>query len=190
MYADFSFYDSIIFDYDNTIAKIPIDWIEARRDYKIFLDSNFPDLEIDPNMRVDEMERSALLKYPHQDNLVFSFRNDLESSLAGNHEVIPETIELIRNLESKELFIISNNLRNTVVGGLGRFGLTSMFKRIIGVDDVGMPKPSPRAWELLLETDPGVALNSLFVGDNDTTDGAFSKNAGIPFYNINNSDSK
>lgn len=185
MFTEFSTYKSFIFDYDNTIAKIPIDWIDARKNFRIFLQSNFPNLELKSNMRVDQMERDALLGYPEKIDLILSFRKDLENSLIGTHEVIPSTAKLIKNLDSSDLFIVSNNLRDTVLNGLNQIGLSKNFKIVIGVDDAGMPKPSLNSWELLAKLQPGIITSTLFIGDSEQTDGIFCQKIGIPFFNIN-----
>ena len=82
------------------------------------------------------------------------------------------------------MFIVSNNLNRTVEVGLKQLALRDAFEAILGVDDVGMPKPAVCAFEMLEEQHGLVAENCVFVGDNERTDGGFCKALGIPFINI------
>jgi len=177
----------VLFDYDSTIAKVPVDWPQARVAYRVYLADCFPDLVIPDTARVDEMEALALRHAPDAKDRVFRFRFDLESALDGGHEALPEVCEFIQDLAqqgSSRLFIVSNNLHSTVVSGLKQLGLSDAFEAILGVDDVGLPKPETRAFAMLKETYNVSAEDCIFIGDNDRTDGGFCKALGIPFINI------
>lgn len=177
----------VLFDYDSTIAKVPVDWPQARVAYRAYLVDCFPELVIPGAARVDEMEALALRHAPDAKDRVFRFRFDLESALDGGHEALPEVCEFIQHLawqKSFRLFIVSNNLHSTVVSGLKQLGLSDAFEAILGVDDVGLPKPETRAFTLLQESYGLSAKDCVFIGDNDRTDGGFCKALGIPFINI------
>jgi HAD superfamily hydrolase (TIGR01509 family) len=177
----------VLFDYDSTIAKVPVDWPQARVAYRAYLSDCFPDLVIPETARVDEMEDIALRHAPDAKDRVFRFRFDLESALDGGHEALPEICEFIQHLVWKgnsRLFIISNNLHSTVVSGLKQLGLSDAFEAILGVDDVGEPKPGTRAFTLLQEAYRLSPEECIFIGDNDRTDGGFCRALGIPFINI------
>ena len=177
----------VLFDYDSTIAKVPVDWPQARVAYRVYLADLFPELVIPETARVDEMEAMALRHAPSARDQVFSFRNELESALDGGHEPLPETCECIQHLARQSdhrLFIVSNNLHRTVEMGLKQLGLSDAFEAILGVDDVGVPKPETRAFTLLQESYGLSPEDCLFIGDNDRTDGGFCRALGIPFINI------
>jgi HAD superfamily hydrolase (TIGR01549 family) len=182
-------YDVVLFDYDSTIAKVPVDWPQARVAYRVYLEDLFPELAIPETARVDEMEALALRHAPDAKDRVFGFRDELESALDGGHEPLPEICEFIQDLAQQEnfrLFIISNNLHSTVVSGLKQLGLSDAFEAILGVDDVGLPKPETRAFAMLQETYNVSVEYCIFIGDNDRTDGGFCRALGIPFINIKN----
>ena len=177
----------VLFDYDSTIANVPVNWPQARVQYRSYLKVNFPDLALSEGARVDEMEALALKHFPNEKERVFQYRLKLESALDGGHVALPETCAFIRELQGAghyRLFIISNNLHRTVVSGLEQLGLNDAFKAILGVDDVGLPKPETRAFSMLQKSHGLSAESCLFIGDNDRTDGGFCRALGIPFINI------
>jgi HAD superfamily hydrolase (TIGR01549 family) len=179
----------VIFDYDSTIARVPINWPAARIDFRHYLTRTFPSLELPEELRVDEMEAFALAREPDQAERIFQYRVEIESQLAGAHELIEPTASLIDFLKSDgsyRLFIVSNNLHRTVEEGLLQFGFTDAFDVIIGVDDAQVPKPAVQAFDLLAQQAGIVVEASIFVGDNDRTDGGFCKRLGMTYLNINN----
>ena len=181
---------NVLFDYDSTISKVPIDWPQARVAYRAYLSNVFPSLVLFDEARVDEMEALALRHAPDAKEGVFRFRFDLESALDGGHEALPEICACIRHLAGKpdqRLFIISNNLHRTVEAGLNQLGLSDAFEAILGVDDVGVPKPDTRAFSLLQESHGITPTECIFIGDNDRTDGGFCRALDIPFINIKES---
>ena len=173
----------ILFDYDSTIARIPIDWPQARRDLTSFLTREFPSLKLPEGLRVDEMEHLALQKYPDNASTIFSFRRNLEAN-TGKHIPIVETTNYIRSVSRITLIVLSNNLRETVVSGLKDLSLRERFNVILGVDDTLAPKPDPAGAQKLSRQFPDIYENSVFVGDSAQTDGEFCQRSGIPFVNI------
>lgn len=177
----------LIFDYDSTIARVPIDWPAARPKFRDYLNSLVPDLALVDGMRVDEMEATVLQQTDLAPSLVFQYREQLESSLRGSHEPIQEVIDLIRTVQQQSdvrLFIVSNNLEGTVRDGLIQLDLRECFTHIYGVDTVGLPKPYTKAADLL-KVDYQVDLKkSVFFGDSLPTDGLFCEKLGIHFINI------
>ena len=177
----------VLFDYDSTIAKVPVDWPQARIAYRDYLTILFPELLIPTSARVDEMEALALRHAPDAKARVFAFRLDLERALDGEHEPLPDVCECIRQLTGESdhrLFIISNNLHRTVELGLKQLGFRDAFEAILGVDDVGVPKPDTCAFSLLQKSHGLMASQCVFIGDNGRTDGGFCRALGIPFINI------
>jgi len=183
---------SVIFDYDSTIARVPVNWSQARQNYRVYLAAHFPGLIVPESARVDEMEKLALQYAPARKDCVFQYRLELESALDGVHEALPETCALIRKLRMENthrLFIISNNLHRTVEAGLAQLKLAGAFEAILGVDHVGVPKPDPGAFGLLSKSHGLIPEGCIFIGDNDRTDGGFCRALGIPFINITDNNS-
>lgn len=179
-------YKHLLFDYDNTIARVPIDWSLARINFRKFLAEKFQGIELKQDIRVDEMERIAIEFFPEKKDEIFSFRHFLEKSLDGRHEPIDKVISFIRNCQQVPFHIISNNLKSTVCSGLSQFKIRQFFDVIIGVDEVGCPKPSTPAWDILLKSRKINHESCLFIGDSYATDGKFAQSVGIPFMNVSN----
>lgn len=182
---DFNNYKNIIFDYDNTIAKIPIDWLKLRIEYKIFLKRNFPQINLSKCLRVDEMESNAISMYPEMFDLIFSIRQKVENLHKGMHIPLYRTISLIEELENNTLIIISNNFRQTVYFGLRQLGIKDKFKTVIGIDQSRNPKPSTNAWRVLSNEMNISSHSTIFIGDSCNTDKLFANNIGIPFFHVN-----
>ena len=174
----------IIFDYDSTVARIPVDWIRARDECRAYLNKHFTGVAIKPGMRVDEMENLALLAYPGSHESIFAYRTKIESEVSGKHQPINETVSFIERESTRTLYILSNNLRSTVLDGLNQFNIAGSFEEVAGVDDTLSPKPSISALNFFLRVDPNIVSKAIFVGDSDRTDGEFCARAGIPFINI------
>lgn len=161
---------AVIFDYDGTIAKIPIDWSDARRAFR----HNFPDIGKDGE-RLDQLEFQAL-KAEIKPEAVFFTRNCVERFKHGEHEPRQEIIDFLK-LVTAPKYIISNNLTETVEKGLEQLGIRNEFADVIGVDKSNEPKPSPGALTLLPKEHQRTDV--IVVGDSNETDKPFAQNAGL-----------
>jgi FMN phosphatase YigB (HAD superfamily) len=178
---------AIIFDYDRTIATIPIDWAVVRKELVLWLQDSHR-IEAPHFARADELEAWAI----HQAGLdpveVFAPRRRAESAVSGHHEPVPDVVRLIHELRTSvprpNLFIISNNLRETVLSGLRSLGLEDAFTKVLGVDDSLDPKPGVGAFEILAQHHDLVPEKTVFFGDSDATDGRFCSKLGIKFINV------
>lgn len=186
---DVNRYQNFVFDYDGTIATIPIDWLAAR---SLFREDVSQSLGLEPGAikgeRLDEMEEELLKQFPERKIEIFRMRQVLESDVQGAHVHLEKTLKLIQDLAARtpvvRLFVVSNNLKETVLSGLDHLMITHMFTGIYGVDEVGAPKPSILAAGLL-SRDHGVqAENTVFFGDSDSTDGEFCRRVGYHFVHV------
>ena len=184
----FSSVTTILFDYDRTIAEVPINWEASRGPFREFLGQHFPGLALLGGLRIDEMEAAALEQFPRQADVIFDFRRKLEGDVQGGHISDPDVVDLIKSLrapsDARRLFVVSNNLHVTIKDGLTALGILDCFEAILAVDDVGAPKPSPQA-ATVLRGRHGVDLAScILIGDSPSTDGEFCRRAGIPYFNV------
>jgi FMN phosphatase YigB (HAD superfamily) len=180
-------WSAIIFDYDRTIATIPIDWAVVRKELVHWLQDSHK-IEAPHFARADELEAWAI----HQSGLnpveVFAPRRRAESAVSGHHEPNSEVVSLIHGLRTSvpcpPFFIISNNLRETVLSGLRSLDLEDAFTRVLGVDDSLDPKPGVGAFKILAQQVELVPEETIFFGDSDATDGGFCSRLGIKFINV------
>lgn len=182
----FKNYNNIIFDYDSTIAVIPINWQNARKEICEHLKISVPGIALPENQRVDQMEAIALRDYGVDPMIVFSTRRKYESAATGQHKPIEQTCNLIYDLrrQGKRLFVLSNNLNATVTEGLAQLNLSSEFGLVLGIDDTGFPKPDTTGFKILEERFGTLSKDCAFVGDNDQTDGGFCRAVKIPFFDV------
>lgn len=177
--------ESVIFDYDGTIAHIPINWKSARQGCFDHLLLRFSDLPIVATQRVDEMEALALATYPNETAYILSFRNSIESEIDGGHKPIYAVIDLLQQIyELYNCYIVSNNLTSTIVSGLDGLGLLPCFKGIYGVDTVGLPKPATTSIDLLQKNYGLDTRTTVMLGDSPSTDGKYCELLNINFLNI------
>tara|TARA_B100000989_G_scaffold103827_1_gene76066 strand:+ start:10108 stop:10686 length:579 start_codon:yes stop_codon:yes gene_type:complete len=177
----FNSFRNIIFDYDNTLALIPINWQLERKNFNCFCKKNF---QISFNgLRIDEMESKLFNLYPNRNSEILKFRRCLEIQYLGKHLPHEILVNSIRNIDSN-LFIVSNNLCETVTSGLSSFKVLENFTRIIGVDTLCSPKPSTLSWDYLVKHHNLNSYDTLYVGDSPATDGIYSSKIGIPFLQL------
>ena len=179
-------YSSIIFDYDNTIARIPIDWKAARIEFRSYLKKEFPALEIKEGLRIDEMEYLAMSTFADSADKIYAYRSVLEKQYDHQHIPISKTIEFIRDFDRNaiQLFVVSNNLKETVVSGLQDIKLLHVFTEIVGVDTTKYPKPYIQSAEYLKNKYDINFETTAMVGDSIETDGKYSERLGMAFINI------
>jgi len=77
-------YKNIVFDYDGTISLIPIDWPMIRSEYISFAYKTF-EFTFEESLRVDEMERVLISKFPTNIKGIFEFRSKVETTYNGKH---------------------------------------------------------------------------------------------------------
>lgn len=178
----------VVFDYDRTLAQIPIDWAAARQQFRGFAAKRFPSVSLPEGMRVDEMELTVLGQNQGRHGEVFEFREKIESETIGRHRPIDYVVNCIREKsvfrEDTRFYIISNNLRKTVEDGVRSLGLIDRFSGIVGVDDTLFPKPNVAAASFLRNHFEVNLEEAIMLGDSDATDGEFCRALKIPFINI------
>jgi HAD superfamily hydrolase (TIGR01549 family) len=180
-------YRDFVFDYDETIAKIPINWQEARVGCREHLISLYTATDFPEGMRMDEMEAMTLERHPEDRSRIFAYRHEIEGAVTGGHLPDSLVVDLVKDLAALpkvRLFILSNNLHQTILNGLHQMGIADLFTAILGVDDIGSPKPSIKG-KIVLEEQYGVIPEAtLFIGDSPHTDGIFASRANFRFVNI------
>ncbi len=97
-----------------------------------------------------------------------------------NVDIFPETIEILERLSQKyKLVLLSNTAEKEGKEVIERFGLKKYFDEIILSGSVGLAKPDPRIFELVLEKMNVKPEQVLMVGDNLNTDIIPARNLGM-----------
>jgi FMN phosphatase YigB (HAD superfamily) len=174
-------FSCVIFDYDKTICSLNLNWEKYRREFRTFSHNTFP-VKFNDRMRVDQMEKILIERFPSDVKKIFSFRRKVEEQIVN---LIPnyKLVEFI-SVCNQQLFIVSNNLTHTVETGLRFLGIHQKFTEIIGVDFFNIPKPSTVSWEYLSDKYKLNYTNTIFIGDSPENDGVYAKNAGIYYHQI------
>lgn len=159
-----------IFDFDGTIVDLKIDWKSLKNDVNdICLNYGINPTNKKLNTKIDllkneKVEVNSLVKrYEQNNNKVL-------------YKAKPKTIELIETLN--EFYIISNNLHSTIEIVLEDLKLSKKCKKIIGIDNVSMSKPSSESF--LLIQNHLINHEVIYIGDRET-DKLFSENSNIKF---------
>ena len=182
MHNIFQGYENIVFDFDKTIASLPIDWANEREKFKEFSKEKFGYI-FNENLRVDEMEFVLFRNFPEMKKTILEFRIQLESSCITNvlpNDKLIESISVINNNK----FIISNNLHSTIMHCLNLYNISNKFIHVVGVDTYFSPKPCIDSWVNLKSKFNLKESYTLFVGDSPDTDAKFANNCGLTYFQI------
>ena len=175
-------YNNIIFDYDGTISRIPIDWLKIRSEFLSYAKKTF-EYTFDSSLRLDEMEHTLLSKKLSNPQKIFQIRNKVESLHNGNHINNKNLINFIRKTDNS-FFIVSNNLHATVNNNIKTLGIIHKFRKIIGCDTYYSLKPCTLSWQKLVSEFNLKTSDTLLVGDSPQTDGLYAKKIGLPYFQI------
>ena len=181
-YNFLSLYKNIIFDYDGTIARIPIDWKVIRSEFSSYSKKAF-ELTFNKSLRVDEMEHTLLSETSINPHKIFQFRKEVECEYRGKHVNNKKLIEYIQNNDNY-FFIVSNNLQDTIISNISELGIIHKFKKIIGCDTYYSIKPCTLSWHKLVNEFNLKTSDTLVVGDSPQTDGLYAKKIGLPYFQI------
>jgi len=181
-FSIFSYYKNIIFDYDGTISRIPIDWTKVRTKFLSFAHTKFNYI-FDNSLRVDEMEHILLNETTINPQMIFQIRREVENICTGKHINNYKLVNFISDSKNN-YFIVSNNLQVTVEHNIRKLGIFCDFKKIIGCDSYNSNKPSTLSWQKLFSEFDLKTSDTLVVGDSPQTDGLYAKNIGLPYFQI------
>ncbi len=173
---------SVIFDFDETISTLHINWTPWFRDMeKLFLSydgsftySSFPELL--------EKQTTYIKKYGKDivDKIIeINYRNEKEyySGQTPNTKIV----EFIKNNFKKyDLYVWTSNDTRTIRSAMKELGIEGMFKKVITRNDVFYIKPNPEGFAKMEIKDAG---DTLMIGDSFADEKA-SKAAGIQFINV------
>ncbi len=169
----------VIFDFDNTLVRLNVDWDSVRSELKEIAKSE--NIVHDPDMRIIPLTNflAPWLK-PKIDLL---FENKEASAVKNNDYVVfKKMVELARRLHSEGhiLAIVSGNCNSTLEAVLRQVSIDDCFSIIIGRDMVRLTKPDPEGILIVMER---LGANAIYIGDSDV-DVIASEKAGIPHFRV------
>ena len=174
----------VIFDFDETISTLLIDWTEWDKAVGQLLQKYDP--AFIPLGIIEAVQQNTFMQRfgkKLRDDLLYTTYK-YEKKLVSGHRVNPVALALIEKARSvANLHIWTSNHTGTICPILQELHLDSAFKRIITRGDVMFIKPHPEGFYLLFdEVTPKSSY--LLIGDS-TKDEEAAKSAGIDFLNIN-----
>jgi len=176
----------VIFDLDNTIVDLNVDWANARKEIIQYIKG--------VGIRVGDEEKFSLWEMPFRIKEFGGYKKEMDKIFERwEKKAIEEgkvkkrgyAVELIEKLDEKILGIVSNNCHSTIERVLKEIGIRDRFRYVIGRDDVYEVKPLPGIVEEAIKKGGVQKKESLFVGDSKWDFIAGSK-AGVPVFLMRN----
>jgi HAD superfamily hydrolase (TIGR01549 family) len=173
----------VIFDFDETISTLLVDWTKWDKAVGQVLKTYDPTFA-PPDVIEAVLENTFIQRFGKKlrdDLLRTTYKHEKE--LASGHLVNPVALTLIEHARSvANLHIWTSNHVETIYPILQELRLDRAFKRIIGRGDVTFMKPHPEGFYVLFdEVNPKSAY--LLIGDSNKDEEA-AKSARIDFLNI------
>lgn len=174
----------LIFDFDETIATLKIDWSNWHSKIAQIIqkfDKTFV------YFKGEKVSWSTLLlhikKYGKRirDEIV-KFDNQYEKENYHGYIVNKSLVDYIRKNNDQKNYLITNNTQNTVLPILKELEIIDRFKKIITLDDVFYPKPHNEG--ILKIIDSGIPLSNYVVVGDSLNDEKIAQSVGVDFIKI------
>jgi HAD superfamily hydrolase (TIGR01509 family) len=155
----------VIFDMDNTLLKLDVDWKKLALEFnKKYFKNKY--IHLTPTQLFVTYFPIILDKIPEKQRKEI-IENRIKAELAGIPKVICFPYKnVLRNLNKKyKLGIVSGNFRITIEKALKKCGIDHYIKEIVGIDDVPISKPSPVPILVILKKLKCKPQHAVYVGD-------------------------
>ncbi|MBT3250059.1 MAG: HAD-IA family hydrolase [Candidatus Pacebacteria bacterium] len=170
----------LIFDFDETIAKLEMDWSHYFSEMGLLYKKFDPSCQ---HVAFSEFEgcNDFVRKYGQKVSpLIRAATQDYEKKFNHGLTPYPELVEFIKNVQGYELSVYSSNSRQTVLKGLAELGLIDKFEQIVSRDEVTYIKPDPDGFSLIY--DPTTAKEDYLMIGNSSADKGMAEAVGIDFF--------
>lgn len=181
---NFDQYSHIIFDFDETLATLQVEWPFWHQDIIPLIKKYEPDF--DPQTYLD---MSSIHRYVEKYGSNFlsdfvEFEKKLEQEHYYGYIKIDKSLKLLEKLHQakKTLFLLTSNCSEVVEPILEELQIKNYFQKIITVNDVENLKPSPAPFKLIKENQVDLQ-KYLMIGDSKN-DSGFAKAAQIAYLDI------
>jgi len=181
----------VIFDFENTLAKLSVDWKDSfLKVADSYIKNGVPSEVIDPYKYkpiylINEVYEKMLRLFPREkaeriQKEASKIMEKLELEGVESSELIHnsrETLKMLRDLGIK-IGIVTSTSKLSVIKTLEKFGLMDYVDAIFSRDSLGRPKPSPDLVLTCLEALKCDPEHAFMVGD-DLKDIQAARNAGV-----------
>lgn len=168
----FDEYDAVVYDLDNTLVRLDVDWDEVRSEVAALLRAR--DLPVEPDSLWAMLEVAE--RHGCEDQ-VLAVITDHERAGART----AERLALADSLPGDgPVGVCSLNSQAACRIALERHGLDERVDVVVGRDTVGAYKPDPEPLLAAIDALEVEPTRSLFVGDGDR-DAETAERAGVPF---------
>lgn len=153
---DLSQYELIIFDFDDTIAHLDVDWSGLKDDLAKMFGRPFRPLEL----VLEVMEGKE-----KQEAHAFVEQKEIEG-IEGMYP-IKSTVDIIMRMKSngKKMAILTANSRACIVKALAKLGLSEIFDEMVCREDVKRHKPDPEGLFAILDKTGTSPDKAIYIGD-------------------------
>lgn len=176
----------LIFDLDETIAKMVIPWRrweEGIGDELRKLGEKILEARNAGEINLSDMQNMYVRKFGRKmRDKIIKHNERFESKLVKRFEKNEPLIKQIKKLTSYKKYIWSSNTKVVVMRALSEAGITDCFEKIITRNDLTMIKPDIEGFGLIYDSSVPKS-RYLFVGDS-VSDKEVAKRAKIDFFQI------
>lgn len=175
----------LIFDFDETLAWLKIDWpqryqalTEIYQTYEADYDYESQQFDIGYNQYARKYGAEFAKK-------IDEFYQAFELEHLSEIEPYPELVSLIKKWAQDgtyQLYLYTSNTRPTIESALTKLGLENCFSKTVTRSDVQLIKPDPEGFGLIYE--PGQDKEQYLMVGNSSSDEGMAQAAGIDFYEV------
>jgi len=173
----------LIFDFDETIATLKIDWSDWHpKMAQIF--KKFDKTYIYNKKNVNWLTCVIFTKkYGKRirDEIV-TFHNQYEKEKLKGYVVNNKLVDYIKKNTYQKNYLITNNTRHTILPILEEIGIKNRFGKIVTLDDLLYCKPHPEG--ILKIIDKNIPLSDYAVIGDSKNDESVAKSVGVDFIKI------
>lgn len=172
----------LIFDFDETIARLNIDWSNWRPNIIKIIKKYDPSFEYHGG-GINNWIISYTEKYGRSiRNDFVKFQAEFEKNGLKGYAKNIDLIEYIKNNDPQKNYLLTNNVMRTVLPILDEIGLKDRFEKIVALDTVFFLKPHPEG--IMKIIDKNISLSEYVVVGDSEKDKQAARAARVDFVKI------
>lgn len=173
----------IIFDFDETICELLINWDNWCREIEEV--ASYYGIEVKQSEFGFQSAQNACIEKGGKGvrDKILEISYQTETNYYSGYELLPVALPLISLAkEYAELYVWTSNDRRTVMPILKELKIGKSFSKVVARNDVNFIKPNPEGFSLIDDKD-NPKSEYLLIGNSKADEGA-GRHAGIDFINI------